>query len=555
MSITTTTALSQRERELFAHDLHAVHARTDRLFGWLLIAQWAAGIACALTLTPLAWEGTRSSVHPHVWAAVLLGGLITSLPFALARLMPGRIVTRHAIAAAQVLWSALLIDLTGGRLETHFHVFGSLAFIAFYRDWRVLMTATVVVAADHCLRGWLWPRSVFGPGAVVSWRWLEHAGWVLFEDAFLIPACLRGMAEMRTIAARQAAVEAAQAGTEQEVRERTRELTAANESLAKNQADLRTAYDDLQTATNEHKVLHEKLVAASRMAGMAEVATGVLHNVGNVLNSVNVSAQVIADRLRRSEVPTLGKAADLIRDHRADLPAFLERDQRGRAVPAFLIEVARCLAAEQAALEAEVQSILTGVEHVKQVVAMQQENAKHKSLLEAVRPADIAEAALKLQQESLARHGITVVKQLEDLPPITIDRHRVLQVLVNLITNARQAMADSPRKEIIVTVATRSLGGAPHACIEVSDTGTGIPQENLARIFQHGFTTKQDGHGFGLHSAAIAAQAMGGALHAASEGPGRGATFTLLLPWAARSAASDRPATQSIKTESPCTAS
>ncbi len=526
----STIAPGSRAQELFERDLRQVHTDTDRLFSWLLLAQWIAGIACALWLTPLAWAGDQSSVHPHVLAAVFLGGVITSLPFVLARTHPGAPITRHLIAAAQMLWAALLIDLTGGRLETHFHVFGSLAFIAFYRDWRVLATATAVVAVDHAVRGWFWPRSVFGPGAVAGWRWVEHAGWVLFEDAFLIPACLRGLAEMRKIAERTALLEDGKAHTELEVIERTRELTAANHSLAQNEAALRTANNDLHAASAQHKALHEKLVVASRMAGMAEVATGVLHNVGNVLNTVNVSARVLADRLHNSEVPSLARAAGMIRDNRAALGSFLETDDRGRHIPSFIVEVSECLVQDQRELESEVEAIIAGVEHIKQVVCMQQEHAKHKSQFEPVNLAEVVESALRLQQESLSRHGVEVVRSIEHVPAVPADKHRVLQILINLITNARQAMENSPHRRLTVTVAHRTVDGAPFVCIDIADSGVGIPAENLTRIFQHGFTTRSEGHGFGLHSAAVAAQALGGSLTPVSGGPGLGSTFTLSLP-------------------------
>src|SRR5207237_10673989 len=146
-------------------------------------------------------------VHLHVWAAVFLGGIITIFPVSLALLRPGETFTRYTIGVAQMLMSALLIHLTGGRIETHFHVFGSLAFLAFYRDWRVLVPATIVVAADHLLRGYFWPQSVYGVLVASQWRWIEHAAWVVFEDVFLVVSCLRSVAEMRQTAERTAALE------------------------------------------------------------------------------------------------------------------------------------------------------------------------------------------------------------------------------------------------------------------------------------------------------------------------------------------------------------
>ena len=182
--------------------------RTDGWFGHLLLFQWLAAIAVALWVSPLTWEGTTARPISTSGAAFFLGAAIIALPLALIFWRRGQTITRHTIAAAQMLMGALLIHLCGGRIETHFHVFGSLAFLAFYRDWRVLLTGTVVVAADHFLRGMFWPMSVFGTTVASNWRWLEHAGWVVFEDLFLIRSCLQGTKEIHEIAEKQAAQEA-----------------------------------------------------------------------------------------------------------------------------------------------------------------------------------------------------------------------------------------------------------------------------------------------------------------------------------------------------------
>src|SRR5262245_36278975 len=179
-------AIARRSGEIFNDHRDVVLKRTDRLFAGLLAVQWLAGIIAALVISPRTWAGVSSEIHPHVWAALFLGGAISIFPIALAIVRPGGTMTRHTIAAAQTITSALLIHLSGRRIETHFHVFGSLAFLAFYRDWRVLITASAVVAADHLLRGIFWPQSVYGVLTASEWRWVEHAGWVVFEDIFLI---------------------------------------------------------------------------------------------------------------------------------------------------------------------------------------------------------------------------------------------------------------------------------------------------------------------------------------------------------------------------------
>jgi hypothetical protein len=199
--------VSRAEARL-ARQIDLVHRKTDKLFAYLLGAEWLAGIGVALILSPWAWEGKARDIHAHVWAASLLGGLIVSLPIALVALRPGWVMTRHAIAVAQMLWSALLIHLMGGRIETHFLIFGSLAFLSFYRDPKVLVTGTVVVAVDHFARGIAWPESVYGIVNPEWWRFLEHAWWVVFEVAFLIWACVTGLGEMRQLAESGAMIEA-----------------------------------------------------------------------------------------------------------------------------------------------------------------------------------------------------------------------------------------------------------------------------------------------------------------------------------------------------------
>jgi len=221
--------LNQRAATHLSEQQQRIWRTTDRLFAALLVFQWVGAMAAAIWISPWTWIGSTSSVNMHVWIAIVLGFGIISLPVYLARYQPGRTLTRHVIAIAQMLMGALLIHLTGGRIETHFHVFGSLAFLAFYRDWRVLVTATVVVALDHLLRGLLWPESVFGTSNAGNWRWLEHAGWVVFEDIILVLACLRGRKEMTDIARRQAELELTHDRIELTVQDRTKSLHEAQQ--------------------------------------------------------------------------------------------------------------------------------------------------------------------------------------------------------------------------------------------------------------------------------------------------------------------------------------
>jgi len=219
--------LEARSQELFESHRMQIFKGVDRTMAFLMLVQWVFGIVAAIWISPRTWIGVSDSTHIHVYAAIFLGGAISAAPIVLTKLFPGEAITRHVMAVSQMLWSALLIHLTGGRIETHFHVFGSLAFLAFYRDWKVLVTATIVVGADHFLRGSFWPQSVFGLTTASPWRWMEHVGWVVFEDIILIQSCRRGVAEMREISQRQARAELAQEITEREVADRTADLTIA----------------------------------------------------------------------------------------------------------------------------------------------------------------------------------------------------------------------------------------------------------------------------------------------------------------------------------------
>ncbi len=220
-----------------------IFKQTDRLFAVLMVVQWIGAVVVALCLSPKTWAGAESSINVHVWAAIFLGGAIAMLPVTLVLLYPGRTVTRHVIAACEMLFSALLIDLTGGRIETHFHLFGALALLAFYRDWRVLITASAVTAIHHGLFGVLAPQDIYGVYVVQPWRWVEHIGWVVFEDVFLIISIGQSLKEMMGLAERQADLEAANTNVERKVSLRTAELERSRELLSRKEATMRQLFD------------------------------------------------------------------------------------------------------------------------------------------------------------------------------------------------------------------------------------------------------------------------------------------------------------------------
>ncbi|MBI3817699.1 MAG: PAS domain-containing protein [Planctomycetes bacterium] len=223
------TSAEARSEELFQGELESVYCRRSLVFSRLMIVQWIFAIGLAIFYSPLGWEGKVSHTHLHVYFAVFIGAALTLPAVVLAHFRPSWIVTRHTIAASQMLWSGLLIHLTGGRIETHFHVFGSLAYIAYYRDWTLLLTATVTVSVEHLLRGLTWPESVYGVPNPEWWRFLEHAFWVVFEDVVLLFGIRENIREMREHADRQTSVELLNTSIEMKVTERTRELEASRE--------------------------------------------------------------------------------------------------------------------------------------------------------------------------------------------------------------------------------------------------------------------------------------------------------------------------------------
>jgi PAS domain S-box-containing protein len=641
---TISPEVAARSREIFDERRRKHHCKTDRNFSVLMICQWVAALFYTLLVSPRTWDGDSSTLHPHVWLVLFFGGAVTGLPVALAYMMPGSIGTRHVIAVSQALMSSLLIHISGGRIETHFHVFGSLAFLAFYRDWKVLITASLVVAADHLMRGIYWPASIFGVLASSPWRWLEHAGWVVFEDVFLVISIRQTLAEMMGVAERQAKLEAVNGEIERQVAERTAELVHENTERKNSEAALReselrfrqmaeniqqvfwmarphgeeliyispayeqiwartceSAYADPNSRLNaivpedraaaftafekcaagdtfdiEYRIArpdgshqwisdrgfpvrddsgkvvrvcgiagditarkqaeekltkaHRELLDASRLAGMAEVSTSVLHNVGNVLNSVNISVGVAADKIGRLKTDALSRLATILAEHSHDLAGFVTKHPQGTQLPVFIARLGEHFTAEQEAALGELESLRTNVEHINEIVSMQQSYSTGGGLIEVIPAAEVIEIALRINAAAFERHGCRVVREFDPtLPPLLVDRNKLLLILVNLIRNAKYACDDGGGADKCIVLRTHMTANGC-AGISVRDNGVGIPPENLDRIFEHGFTTRKGGHGFGLHSSALAARDMSGSLHAQSKGHGSGAIFTIELP-------------------------
>jgi len=239
--------------------------------------------------------------------------------------------------------------------------------------------------------------------------------------------------------------------------------------------------------------------------------------------------------VRHSKAGNVAKLSALFSQHHADLADFLTKDPRGQMIPGYLSTLAESLAEEQKSLVTELDNLRRNIEHIKEIVSMQQSYARTSGVVETISVPDMVEDALRINAGSLARHDVDAVRDYQARPVVTTDKHKVMQILINLVHNAKYACDESGRSDKRITVRTTSDGHGVK--ISVIDNGVGVPAENLLRIFNHGFTTRKTGHGFGLHNSALAAREIGGSLTVQSDGPGHGATFILELPFKAENGA------------------
>ncbi len=502
---------AESQSDVFERNLRAVHTQVSRLFFWLLLAQWLLAVALALIVSPYTWTGRTHSIHIHVYVAAILGGAINALPLVLLRTRPDWWLTRYTVAVVQMLWSAILIHITGGRIETHFHVFGSLAFIAFYRDWRLLLVATVVLTADHLARGLLWPESVYGIANPEWWRFLEHAAWVTFEDVVLVLSCQRAVGEMMIVADREASLERLNADIEHQVNVRTGQLEVANRSLA----------DEMKTRL----IAEAELRQAQKLEAVGRLASGVAHEINTPVQFVSDSVAF----LREASAEVIGVLEKLQRVQRSVLdgePALVEASEASDASEA--VDLPYLFANMPKAFDC----VLEGLDRVSSIVRSMNQFAHPDSK-------EMTAADLNTAIEStltIARNEYKYVAELETelgpLPPVVCHVGDVNQMILNIVVNAAHAIGDAVKgTDRKGRLHVRTQRDGDDVVVSIADTGGGIPDEIRAKVFDPFFTTKEVGRGTGqgLTIARSVVEKHRGQLRFETE-VGKGTTFFIRLP-------------------------
>ncbi|HEY2102188.1 MAG TPA: ATP-binding protein [Chthoniobacterales bacterium] len=557
---------AERADQLFHQHQQEIYRNTDKLFARLMLFQWLAGILMAFVIAPRTWSGQSSQIHIHVWAAIFIGGAITIFPVWMTRVWPGAAITRYVIAVAQMLMSALLISLTGGRIETHFHVFGSLVILSFYRDWRVLIPATLVVALDHFLRGIYWPYSVYGVLTASPWRSIEHAGWVIFEDVFLVISCLRSIREMRFIANRTAALEASEQSFRQifeeapigmavvDLDDRFRQVNATLCHMlgySKEELTTRSPLDvtypaDVEQSKELDQAMKDggarcsvekryvrqngEVIWATRSACMIRDQTGKPRHYLTMVEDITQrkdsavalqQAKDEADRANNAKSEFLSRMSHEFRTPLNAILGFGQLLERQNPTELQRKRLGHILSAGRHLLD-----LINEVLDISRI-----EVGRLQLSLEAVCVTEALQEALDLMRPLASERAIEIAAP-SGLDPsyfVLADRQRFKQVLLNLLTNAVKYTPIGG--EVAISC---DLSGDCNLRVTVRDTGPGIAKDKLSRVFTPfdrlgAEQSDVQGTGLGLALCQRLMHAMNGSIGVNST-VGEGSAFWIELP-------------------------
>lgn len=570
-----------RAEYLFDQQRHAIYVRTDKLFACLFLLQWIGASIAALVIAPYTWEGTAHAIHIHVWQAIVLGGIINSLPLFLVWKQPGTPLTRQTIAIAQMLWSGLIIAISGGRIETHFHVFGSLAFLAFYRDWRVLLTASAITALDHLLRGIYSPMSIYGVQVAEPWRWVEHSLWVVFCDFFLLISISFSLRDMQLMAHRQAELESSKNSVELEVVTRTAELKLSEQNLRDSEATIRaifeTAADSIITIA-ENGTIETANQTCEKMFGyqfhtifgkhisflIKQIGDDPCTEDGWVKWRDNCRSRRTALRLEgiglsrgRVDIPIEISLSFVNLNGKKLITAIVrdisERKEAERRVSEFYSIVSHELRTPLTSIRGSLGLIEGGMTGELPTETLELVNIARESCdrlirlindildlkkLEAgkfefhkmeIAPSELLGMALAFTEGMAKERGIRLELGWTTEHPIVADTDRLNQVLVNLISNAIKFSPKNGTVELSATIAENAIR------FVVRDQGKGISKDQQHKLFckfqqvDSSDKREQEGTGLGLAICKAIVEQHGGAIGVESD-TDKGASFWFTVP-------------------------